>query len=119
MSGADWYTVTSVVLLSIGLTVGVWFGVSWGRRIRPRFTYAALDAGGWVYGLIAVYAYALVGTLRSEFGPPASVYQGITRLALMALLDALLVARAIRWWRFGWDYRREHEHEQSERKHHE
>lgn len=101
MSEVSLFDVVSLALILVGLIVGGWFAVSWGRRIRHRFSSATLDAGGWVYGLVAVYGYAFVGTLRGEFGEPSTVTRAVVRLALMALLDALLVARAVRWWQLG------------------
>jgi hypothetical protein len=101
------YGAASVLLILAGLVPGAWFGWSWGRRMRGRLlTLDALDAGGWVYGLLAVYAFQGFVYLLEGVPEPPSWWLGAARLALGVLLDAIIVLRALAWRRLRRSYRR-------------
>lgn len=101
------YGVVSALVLVAGLLPAAWFAWSWGRRMGGRFwTLEALDAGGWVYGLLAVYAFQAVVYVVVGIPTPPSWWLGAARIALGVLLDAIIVARALAWRRLRREYRR-------------
>lgn len=103
----NWYAAASVLLLVCGIAPAVWFGWSWGRRMGGKlWSLDALDAGGWVYGLLAVYAFQAVVYAVAGVPEPTSWWLGAARLSLGVLLDAIIVLRALAWRRLRRNYRR-------------
>lgn len=100
-----WYAVTSWALLVVGAGAGGWFTVSWGRRVRHPFTLASLDAGGWVYALLAVYLFQAGVYLTLGVPDPTRWQLGAARITLGVLLDGVLLARAYAWWALRQEYR--------------
>lgn len=92
-----WYAVASWALLLVGIVPAVWFGISWGRRVKRPWSLAAFDAGGWVYALIVLYVHQAI--VYAVFGvpEPPNTWLAISRVLLGLLIDALIIARALRW----------------------
>lgn len=99
----SWYGVASWTLIVAGLVPAAWFVFSWGRRVR--WSLAAFDAGGWVFGLLAVYGFQAFVYLTVGIPDPVSTQLAAARLALGVLLDAVIIGRAVSWWRLRADFR--------------
>lgn len=104
-----WYGVASWVMLAGGLVPAAWFAWSWGRRIRNPVSLAAFDAGGWVFALLVVYAYQAVVYVAYGVPVPTEAPLGVARILLGVLLDAVIIARAVAWWRLRADFRGRHQ----------
>lgn len=102
----NWYAIASWVTLVLGLVPAAWFALSWGRRIRGQGALAAFDAGGWVYALLAVYGYQAMVYLALGVPEPSNVWVASARIALGLVLDAVIAARAVVWWRLRAKHRR-------------
>lgn len=102
MNPYSWIILT---LSLIGFVPGFYFAWTWWRRVPHPFGWAAFDAGGWVVAFLVIYAYTIVGYLIGEFSRPHSWWQAIGRLMLSVVIDALIIARTIRWRRISKPYR--------------
>jgi len=99
------YAVLSWVVLAAGLVPAAWFAVSWGRRVHRPWSLAAFDAGGWVYALLVLYLYQAVVYLALGVPEPSSPWLGVARVMLGVLVDAVIIARAVAWWRLRAHFR--------------
>lgn len=110
------YEASSWVVLIVGLVPAAWFAVSWGRRVLRPWSLAAFDAGGWVYALLAIYLFQCIVYLSLGVPDPPHLLIGVARLLLGVLVDAVIISRAVAWWRLRAAYRRQSEGHRSHRR---
>lgn len=100
MSEAVFYPILWALIVA-GLVPSLWFVYSW--RPSRRWSARALDAGGWVAIIAALY---LLAALRAAFGhyrEPATLADALATFAIGAGVDAVLWLRVLRWREFRKD----------------
>lgn len=83
-------------VIAAGLLPGVYFAIGYARSVTRLWSWAAVDAAGWVYATVLLYVLGAVSmVIRPEQKQTAG--QHLTGLVLGIMLDTMLWVRAIRW----------------------
>lgn len=86
-----------IALYAVGLGCGLYFVVTWTRRVSHPMSSAALDASGWVYVMVALLCFGLAVVFTR--GLPDEALRQSNQLFFLLAFDALLVNRCRRWRR--------------------
>lgn len=85
-------------LIVAGLVPSLWFVYSW--RPSRRWSARALDAGGWVAIIAALYLLAALRAALGHYREPASLADAIATFTIAGAVDLVLWLRVLRWRQF-------------------
>lgn len=95
---STWYWPALALVIAGGILPAVYFLWTW--RPSKALSSSAIDAGGWVAVVLALYLLAALRGLFGQYRLPETVLEGVLGLLIGAGIDAVLWLRVIRWRAF-------------------